>query len=103
VCVFVLVVYLNSLKLTQNIASHKSNPSSVLRGIVDSYSTLPWVTWHWCTDSIVVNDPLGETGLIPLYVGLPSAWGSMDGDLMFFLYVCRKAHFGGLRHTYMNK
>ena len=26
-------------------ASHKSNPSSVLQGIVDSYSTLPWVTW----------------------------------------------------------
>jgi len=26
-------------------ASHKSNPSSVPRGIVDSYSTLPWVMW----------------------------------------------------------
>jgi len=30
-------------------ASHKSNPSSVLRGIVDSYSTLPWVTWEAVT------------------------------------------------------
>jgi hypothetical protein len=25
-------------------ASHKSNPSSVSQGYVDSYSTLPWVT-----------------------------------------------------------
>ena len=30
-------------------ASHKSNPSSVLRGIVDSYSTLPWVKWEAVT------------------------------------------------------
>ena len=29
--------------------SHKSNPSSVLQGIVDSYSTLPWVTWEAVT------------------------------------------------------
>ena len=28
------------------LASHKSIPSSVFRGIVDSYSTLPWVTWE---------------------------------------------------------
>jgi hypothetical protein len=27
-------------------ASHKSNPSSVPRGTVDSYSALPWVTWE---------------------------------------------------------
>jgi len=30
-------------------ASHKSNPLSVLRGIADSYSTLPWVTWEAVT------------------------------------------------------
>ena len=93
-------------------ASHKSNPSSVPWGIVDSYSTLPWVTWEavqlwrvypdggwyntrwltglwstqamvegivlkvaWCwgRDNSVVNDPLGEPGRTPLYVGLPSA------------------------------
>ena len=30
-------------------ASYKSNPSSVPRGIVDSYSTLPWVTWDAAT------------------------------------------------------
>ena len=90
---------------------------------MDSYSTLPWVTWeavtgvegiprwgwlgqtlangalvypshpkgivpraawHWGRDSSVVNDPLGEPGRTPFYVGLPSAWGSVDGDLMFF-------------------
>jgi len=30
-------------------ASHKSNPSSILQVIVDSYSTLPWVTWEAAT------------------------------------------------------
>jgi hypothetical protein len=30
------------------------------------------------------NDPPGELGRTPLYVGLPSAWGSVDGDLLFF-------------------
>jgi len=40
--------------------------------------------WHWGRDSRVVNNPTGEPGQTPLYVGLPSTWGSMDGDLMFF-------------------
>jgi len=40
--------------------------------------------WHWVKDSSVVNDPLEEPGRTPLYVGLPSAWGSLDDDLMFF-------------------
>jgi len=39
--------------------------------------------WHWGSDSCVVNDPLGEPGRTPLYVDLPFAWGSVDGDLMF--------------------
>jgi hypothetical protein len=30
-------------------ASHKSNPSSIPQGIVDLYSTLPWVTWEAVT------------------------------------------------------
>ena len=30
-------------------ASHKSNPLSVPQGIVDSYSTLPWVMWEAVT------------------------------------------------------
>ena len=38
--------------------------------------------WHWDSDSSVVNDPLGELGHSPLYVGLLSMWGSMDGDRM---------------------
>ena len=32
-----------------HVASHKSNPSSVPCGIVDLYSTLPWVTWEAVT------------------------------------------------------
>jgi hypothetical protein len=39
--------------------------------------------WHWCSDSSVVNDHLGEPGRTPLYVCLPSAWGSVDGDRIF--------------------
>jgi hypothetical protein len=39
--------------------------------------------WHWSSDSSVVNDPLGEQGCTPLYVGLLSTWGSVDGDHMF--------------------
>jgi hypothetical protein len=34
-----------STDLSTNWASHKSNPSSVPRGIIDSYSSLPFVTW----------------------------------------------------------
>ena len=41
------------------------------------------VAWHWGSDSSVVNDPLGEPGRTPLYVGLPSAWGTVDDDRMF--------------------
>jgi len=39
--------------------------------------------WHWGSDNSVVNDPLGEPGRTPLYVGLRSAWDSVDGDRMF--------------------
>ena len=51
--------------------------------------------WHWDRDSSVVYDPLGEQGYTALNVGLPSAWGSVDSDLMFFLYVCKRAPFLG--------
>ena len=57
--------------------------------------------WHWGRDSSVIND-LGEPGHTPVYVGLPSAWGSMDVDLMFFS-ICRRALFWGLLQTYMNE
>jgi len=55
---------------------------------------MPWAAWHWGTDSSVVNNPLGEAGHTPLYVGLPSTWGPMEGDLMFFP-ICRRAPFLG--------
>jgi len=35
--------------------------------------------WYWRSDSSV-NDLLGVPGCTPLYVGLPSLWGSVDGD-----------------------
>ena len=122
-----------------HIASHKSNPSSALRSIMDSYSTLGhvgggnscggytlmgvamthWLTglwstpakkegimpkaaWHWGRDSSVINKCLGEPGCNPLYVAHPSAWGSVDGDLMFFS-ICRRASFWGLWQTCMKE
>jgi len=42
--------------------------------------------WHWGTDCSVRNDPLGEPGCTPLYVGLLSTWGYVDGDQMFALF-----------------
>jgi hypothetical protein len=40
--------------------------------------------WHWGSESSVIKkNTLGEAGSTPLYVGLPSAWGSVDGDQMF--------------------
>ena len=63
---------------------------------------MPRDAWHWGRDSSVVNDPLGEPGRTPLYVGLPSAWGSVVGDLMFFATI-RRAPFWGLWQTYMNE
>jgi len=58
--------------------------------------------WHWGRDSSVVNDPLGEPGRTPSYVGLLSAWGSVDGDLMSFL-IYKRAPFWELQQTYMNE
>ena len=55
------------------IAGHWSTQAKV-EGIVLK------AAWHWCSDSTVVNDPLGGPGRIPLYIGFPFAWGSMDGD-----------------------
>jgi len=51
--------------------------------------------WRWGRDSSVVNDPLGEPGCTPLYVGLPSAWGSLDSDLMFFATCMQEDSFLG--------
>ena len=60
---------------------------------------VPKTAWHWDRDSSVINEP----GYTPLYVDLLSAWGSVDGDLMFFLCVYRRAPFWGLQQTYMNE
>jgi len=38
----------------------------------------------------------------PLYVGLRSGWGSVDGDIMFFP-ICRRAPFWGLLQTNVNE
>ena len=51
-------------------------------------------TWHWGSDSSVVNDPLGEPRRTPFYVGLPSGWGFMDGDCMFSLHFVGGLLFG---------
>ena len=45
---------------------------------------------RWGSDRSVVNDSLVEPGRTPLYVGLPSVWGSVDGD-------CKFSPFWGLR------
>ena len=50
--------------------------------------------WHWDANSSVVNDPLGEPSRTPLYVGLLSAWGSVDGDCMFFPFRERATFWG---------
>jgi len=66
---------------------------------VESYDNTRWQTglwstqakgervleaaWHCGSDSSVPNDPLGEPRRTPLYVGLPSTWGSVDGNHMF--------------------
>jgi hypothetical protein len=64
---------------------------------------VPKAAWLWGRDSSVVNDPLGETGRTPLYVGLLSAWGSTDGDHMFSPYVGGLLFGDSGRRTCMNE
>jgi hypothetical protein len=60
--------------------------------------------WHWGSDSSVVNDPLGEPARTPLYVGLLSAWGSLDGNYTSSLCCVRGLPFGDSnRYNLMNK
>ena len=47
--------------------------------------------------------PLGVPGHTPLYVGLPSAWGSVDGDHMFSPYVGGLLFGDSGRRTCMNE
>jgi len=53
-CVCVCILYCKKLQAITCVvndlsAYHKSNPSSVTRGIVHSYSSVPWVTWEAVT------------------------------------------------------
>ena len=52
--------------------------------------------WHWGRDCSVINIPRGEPGHTPLYVCLPSTWGSVDGDLMFPPFFRGRAPYWGL-------
>ena len=42
--------------------------------------------WHWGSDRSVANDPLGEPGHTPLYVGLLTIWVSLDGNQILSLF-----------------
>lgn len=52
--------------------------------------------WNWGSNSSVVKDPLQEAGCIPLYVGHPTARGSVDGDRMLFPFHGRAPKLGSL-------
>ena len=64
---------------------------------------VPRAAWHWGRDSTVVNDPLGEPDRTSLYVGLPNAWGSVEGDLTFSPYAGRFSFRDSGRPTWMNE
>lgn len=44
---------------------------------------VPKATWHRGSNSSVISDPSGEPCHTPSYIGLPSMWGSVDGDCFF--------------------
>ena len=54
-------------------------------------------------DCSVLNDPHGEPGCTPLYVGLLSTWDSVDGDLIFFPFFFGRAPYRGPRQIEMNE
>jgi len=53
------------------------------RGSWSTQAKVLKATLQWGSDSSVVSHLLGELGRTPLHVGLPSAWGSVDGDRIF--------------------
>jgi len=55
---------------------------------------VPKAAWHWRSDSSAVNNPLGESGCTPLYVGFPTVWGSVDGDRMFSMFLSEGSLIG---------
>jgi len=58
---------------------------------------------HWGSDNSVVKDLLEEPGRTQLYVGLLSAWGTVDGDRMFSLLSWESYFDWGLREIAMNE
>jgi hypothetical protein len=50
--------------------------------------------WHWGRDCSVVNYTLVKPGRTPLYVGLPSTWGDVDGEQMFSTFSCKGSLLG---------
>jgi hypothetical protein len=59
--------------------------------------------WHCGSDISAVNDPLGEPGRTPLYVGLPSTWGSMNRDHIFSLFFVGGGSLLGTQTDIMNE
>jgi hypothetical protein len=55
---------------------------------------VPKAAWHWGRHSSVINNPLGEPGHTPLYVGLLSAWGPVDSDQILFPFRERAPYWG---------
>jgi hypothetical protein len=50
--------------------------------------------WYWGSDSSVINDPIVEPGCTPWYIGLPSTWGSLDDNCMFYPHFVGGLLFG---------
>jgi len=59
--------------------------------------------WNWGSDSSVLNGPLGEPHRTPLYVGLPSAWGSVDCGDFFPHFVGGLLNWGLVTYKLRNK
>jgi hypothetical protein len=51
---------------------------------------------YWGRDCSVVNGSLEEPGRTSLHLGLPSTWGSVDGDQIFFLFFRGMVPYWGL-------
>ena len=65
---------------------------------------MPKDAWYWGRDCSVLNDPIGEPGRAPFYVGPPSAWGSVGCDLIFScMYVGGRLFGDSGRHACMNE
>jgi len=63
---------------------------------------VPRAPWHWVEIAVLLTIPLGKQAALPLYVGLPSAWDSLNGELIFFP-IRRRAPVWGLPQTYVNE